>query len=102
MVASNLNLKRWRLTPHAELHARVLLGRFPAARVTSGRRTPERNRAVGGVPGSYHLRGRAIDVVVPPSQRSAFIRTALRQRVSPNCTGPEEVIDEGDHIHVAW
>ena len=45
--------------------------------VTSGYRSPEVNKAVGGAPGSQHLRGQAADIVVageeyfPPRGRHA-------------------------------
>ena len=94
--------RRWGLTPHAALHAARLLSRFPDARPTSGRRSVRRNREVGGVPNSLHLSGRALDVVVPRSQIAEFVRFAWRQRVTPRCTGPEEVLDEDDHVHLAW
>lgn len=41
---------------------RDLLGR--PIRITSGYRTPEHNKAVGGEPNSYHLKGMAADIVV--------------------------------------
>lgn len=95
-------MRKWGLTAHAGLHACVLLAACPDLRPTSGRRDPERNRAVGGVPGSFHLTGRALDFA---GSRAAIVRGvayARAARVSPSCTGPEEVIDEGDHLHVAW
>lgn len=36
---------------------------FPGLRITSGYRSPGANAAVGGAKGSYHMQGRAIDVV---------------------------------------
>lgn len=32
--------------------------------ITSGYRTPEYNRRIGGAPNSYHMRGKAVDFVV--------------------------------------
>ncbi len=90
------------LTPHTYLHAVRLLAAHPDLRPTSGRRTPERNRAVGGVPRSWHLVGRAVDFAGPRASLRAARATAYRQRVTPRCTGPEEVLLESDHLHVAW
>lgn len=57
---------------------------------------------MGGVEGSFHLSGRALDVVIDRRHVAAFCAEALAQRVSSTCTGPEEVINEGDHVHLAW
>lgn len=93
---------RWGLTPHAALHLYCLLGACPGLVVTSGRRSIDRNRAVGGATNSFHLKGRAVDLALPGGDAGRYAPTARAQRVTPGCTGPEEVIDEGDHLHVAW
>jgi len=92
----------WGLDAHTALHVRVLMGAVPGLRITSGRRSPERNRAVGGVARSWHLRGRAVDLIGSPSTLARAADVARIQRVSPHCTGPEEVVKESDHLHVAW
>ena len=63
--------------------------------VTSGRRTPEGNRAVGGVPNSHHLSGRAFDYVPNPGE-SWEAAMARGRRDYPGA----ELINEKDHIHV--
>lgn len=90
------------LTPHARLHVLCLMAAHRGATLTSGRRTPERNRAVGGVARSLHLSGRAVDLHWGRESRAAVLATARAQRVSVGCTGPEEALDEGDHLHLAW
>lgn len=64
-------------------------------RVTSTLRSPARNRAVGGAPNSYHLRGQARDSVPPPGMSMAAYAAQL-QRLNPDM----DVINEGDHVHM--
>ncbi len=67
-------------------------------RVTSTLRSPARNRAVGGVRNSWHLSGRAIDVVRRPGVSHNDIARAFR------AAGYHliESLDEGDHSHFAF
>lgn len=66
--------------------------------VTSVRRTPERNRLVGGAPNSFHLHGRAIDIARRPGVRHAQIEAAYRRAGFVLI----ESLDEGDHSHFAF
>lgn len=67
----------------------------PGERVTSTFRTPAHNKAVGGVPNSYHLRGLARDSVPPPGMSMGAYFQQL-QRLNPLL----QVINEGDHVHM--
>lgn len=94
--------RRRPLTPHAEAHLRSVERAFPGVVVTSTWRTRWENWRAGGVKNSYHLRGRAADLVIDRHRRPSLIAFLRADRITPRCTGPEEVINEGDHVHVAW
>ena len=66
--------------------------------VTSTYRTVAHNRAVGGVPDSYHLLGRAIDVARRAGVTHAQIAASLRAAGFVLI----ESLDENDHSHFAF
>jgi hypothetical protein len=66
--------------------------------ITSIHRSPAHNRMVGGMPNSYHLRGRAIDIARRPGVSHSQIATVLRA-AGYNLI---ESLDEGDHSHFAF
>lgn len=59
--------------PFASLTAAV-----PDLRITSRQRSPEENAKADGVPNSYHLTGRAIDIGSPSAQQQAQIMAWLQ------------------------
>ena len=82
-------------------NAAQLQKRFPGLRLTSGYRDPAHNARVGGVPNSYHTKGRAVDFggsAKDMAAGAAYART----------TGAREVLVHkvakggGVHLHVAW
>lgn len=84
-------------TPTASGNFRGLSGE----QVTSGYRTPQHNKAVKGVPYSYHTRkdwqGRALARdSVPPAGMSMSAYAAELKRLNPGM----QVINEGDHVHI--
>lgn len=81
-------------------HVPVAAERIAAAfgTVTSTFRTVAHNRQVGGVPDSYHLQGRAIDIARRPGITHAQIAAALRIAGFVLI----ESLDEGDHSHFAF
>ena len=80
-----------------DIHRAVSIG-SQFGMVTSTRRSVQHNRRVGGVPNSYHLSGRAIDIArrrgVTHSQIAQAYRQAGMQLI--------ESLDEGDHSHFAF
>jgi len=61
--------------------------------MTSGRRTPEGNAAVGGVPNSWHLTGDAVDYSGPNLG-------ALLEEARSKFPGAKSFIHKGNHVHV--
>jgi hypothetical protein len=57
---------------------------------------------VGGVPGSFHLKGRAVDLVGDRGRLEHAARHARAEGGEPGTTGPQEVLMESDHLHLAW
>lgn len=64
---------------------------------TSGRRTVEGNRLVGGVSNSNHLTGDAADFTPARGETMAQLYARMRAKY-PDA---EEVLNEGNHVHVA-
>lgn len=67
----------------------------PGAQVTSGARSPEHNREVGGVANSFHLTDQARDYVPPHGTSTAEFAATLKAKM-PGF----DVIDEGSHVHI--
>jgi hypothetical protein len=64
--------------------------------ITSAARTAAKNAAVGGSKTSSHLTGQAFDFV--PQDRNTARAAALANAGVPY----DQIIDEGDHVHVGW
>lgn len=74
---------------------RVLEGAFPISR-TSGKRTPHRNKLVGGHPRSWHLLGLAADYAWDPGVPEE-VKAHMRHRAAQ--LGLRVVVEE-DHDHL--
>lgn len=64
------------------------------ASITSWRRTPRHNAAVGGAPASKHLSGHAVDLVLDDPSRTAALLAEAR-------AAGLVAIPESDHIHLS-
>ena len=84
--------------PTEEVVQNTIKGLVPGVVITSGTRTAEHNQEVGGVPNSQHLSGKAVDIVLPKGTSFSEFKGQLLQ----SGVKPTELINEGDHIHVAW
>jgi hypothetical protein len=83
-------------TPEAFAQRVCLLCRNHGISITSWWRTPFRNELVGGKPGSQHLIGMAVDLVLDPAIDQRDLLSLIRQLGL-------HYLEEGDHIHVqAW
>jgi hypothetical protein len=88
----------WRIEHHTAVHLLRLIGHV-GGRTTSGGRTREHNKAVGGAPGSDHLWGGAFDHV-PDTRLGDDVRQWLSDdRCGSRCRGPRYVLNEADHLH---
>lgn len=63
------------------------------ATVTSWKRTPARNAAVGGRADSFHLEGLAADLETDDSSRAPALVKEARARGL-------DAVDEGGHVHI--
>ena len=84
--------------PRASLISSAMRILRPYGVVTSTFRTPAHNKAVGGIPNSYHLVDQAIDVARRPGVSHGQIETALK-RAGYRLV---ESLDERDHSHFAF
>lgn len=69
---------------------------FRGGVMTSGRRTPQGNAAVGGVPNSAHLRGDGADFTPLPGQTLQQTLAQAQQYFGPNA---RVAIHNGTHVH---
>jgi hypothetical protein len=95
-IASRSLVQPIRASPFT-LNAAAALGSHWGT-VTSTTRTWEHNRLVGGVPNSFHLLGRAIDIARRPGVTHADIAASFRNAGFVLV----ESLDEGDHSHFAF
>jgi hypothetical protein len=57
---------------------------------------------VGGVAGSLHLEGRAVDLTGTRRRLEHAAWHAREESRTPGRTGPQEVLMESDHLHLGW
>lgn len=98
-LTSRYLMDTWGLRAHTARHVSALAHGHELV-VTSGLRSATRNRQVGGVAGSMHLSGRAVDLTGDLWTLDHLRGVALR-------AGAKEALVEfrgtrRQHLHVAW
>jgi hypothetical protein len=80
-----------------------IMRRYPELHITSGYRDPSRNRAVGGIPDSDHLKGRAVDLNIAGVgyYRELELLETMRAWVDRTYPGVWADIHDG-HLHVSF
>lgn len=71
---------------------------IPDVQFNSGLRTTDQNRRAGGAQNSFHLRGQAVDIAPP----RGITQAQLRQQLESQGVRVTELLNEGDHWHIAW
>lgn len=80
--------------------AQSIVGQNRRIKVSNGYRTPTKNQDVGGVPKSWHLVGKAIDITEIQGYKNTRQMYALFIKWA-DTYGIGELFDEDDHLHVA-
>ena len=106
------------IDPSLLAHLDLLRARWGSVlRLSSAYRTPEYNTETGGLPFSRHLDGRAVDIpivdvdpAIPAKASTVAIRArgwiprveleAFLRLARSIWARPEDVVDEGDHVHL--
>lgn len=83
-------------TERAVVDTNALIASFRAGRFESGRRTPEGNRAVGGVDNSHHLDGDGADFVPAQGQSLRELAAQAREHFGPSA----HILVHRGHVHV--
>jgi hypothetical protein len=80
-----------------------ILTRYPELHITSGYRDPNRNRAVGGISNSDHLKGRAVDLNIAGVGYYRELQLLEPMRAWVDRTYPGVWADiHGGHLHVSF
>lgn len=85
-----------RLVPYAKDWTLRLLGAFPDLTFSSGYRDPARNKAVGGVANSGHMRGVKVDISGPLRRLQEAEAWAKRYGARTLIHNP------GPHLDISW
>ena len=91
-------LERLKLTAEKLEGIREALGK--PLKITSGYRSPELNRFIGGTKRSQHVKGEAVDFISPAFGTPKQILEALAPRVRE--LGIDQIICEGSWVHVSF